>query len=123
MYECVLSAFAIHFQIRLIFGNTLFRCAHFGRICILFFPWEIIRSSTHSSGVSIPRVSCETHPSVWQAGEGVFGCVYVNEAKIGTVNRKQYEADVPFLFFSTFAFQWVSVSGNLGSFTFSCDQK
>lgn len=46
----------------------------------------------------------------------MFGCVYINEAKIGTINRKQYEADALFLFSSTFASQWVSdfhVCGNM----------
>lgn len=28
----------------------------------------------------------------------MFGCVYINEAKIGTINRKHYEADVHFVF-------------------------
>lgn len=38
----------------------------------------------------------------------MFGCVYINEAKIGIINKKRYVADVLFLFFSTFASQWVS---------------
>lgn len=46
----------------------------------------------------------------------MFGRVCINEAKIGTINRKQYEADALFLFSSTFASQWVSdfhVYGNI----------
>lgn len=35
-------------------------------------------------------------------------CVYINEAKIGTINRKRYKVDVLFLFFSTCTSHWVS---------------
>lgn len=46
----------------------------------------------------------------------MFGCVYINEAKNGTINWKWYEVDVPFLFCSTFASDWFSdfcVYGNM----------
>lgn len=74
---------------------SLFRCAHFCRTSVLFFPWEIIKSR---SGLRVLMVPCEIYPIVWQAWEGVFGCVYINEAKIGTINRKWYVVDVLFCF-------------------------
>lgn len=98
LYECTLSAFAINFQVGLIFGSAFSLDVLFLWELFCFFPWEIIKSSTHSSGFRVLIVSCEIYPIVWQAWEGVFGCVYINKAKIGTTNRKWYEVDVLFVF-------------------------
>ena len=43
-------------------------------------------------------VPCEIYPVVWQAWEGVFGCVCIKEAKTGTISRKRYVVDVLFCF-------------------------
>lgn len=113
MYEWALSAFAFNFLVEFIFGNALLN-VFFSVFC--FFPWEIIKSSTCSPGLRVFMVSYGIYPIVWQAWKGVFGCVYINEAKIGTINWKRYEVNVPFLFFSTFASHWFSdfcVYGNM----------
>lgn len=95
MYEWALSAFAFNFLVGFIFGNALLN-VFFSVFC--FFPWEIIKGSTCSPGLRVFLVSYGIYPIIWQAWKGVFGCVYINEAKIGTINWKRYEVDVPFLF-------------------------
>lgn len=56
--ECSLNAFAIHFQVGLIFGNALFLDVLISVECVLFFSLGDHQNSTRSSGLKVHMVSC-----------------------------------------------------------------